>query len=204
MHLRKIGKYINNTFNDQAEFNMIQGIIGPVCGTIQIWYKIKQMNQTISLLKVLKIELARNMTEYYLKLTFTNPGDLIRLAHNTSKWTPNSLIISIPSADQYSTYGMEKDTKVNRKGRRSWKYTDNKNETEILGPSRNNTSRSPYNTKHKMHPGEVNIQLAYRTIIPNPLIQAPIDMEEKLKRYCDKLVEVHTTLLKETQLKQQT
>jgi hypothetical protein len=78
---------------------MIRGIVGPIEGEIQCWYCTEQQYQTESLLDVLTVELAKNMTNKCIRDTFLDPNDMMEKVYFSSEWIPNPLLKSIPHAD---------------------------------------------------------------------------------------------------------
>jgi hypothetical protein len=97
-HNSQIETFIKTEFLLNDGKPMIKGISGPVNGRIQVWYGTKAINQTESLLAVLKTELARNMTTRCIELTFSNPNEIYEYVNNSTQWTPTELLNTVPMA----------------------------------------------------------------------------------------------------------
>jgi hypothetical protein len=97
---KDIDKFLKTEYTFPDGTSIIQGTIGPVNGTLQIWYMNTQKNQTESLIKVLKTELARNMTTKCLQATFVNPIQVESTINQFNKWEPTQLLITTPLASQ--------------------------------------------------------------------------------------------------------
>jgi hypothetical protein len=95
----QIYQYIEKTYLQQDGNSMINGITGPVGGVIQVWYMVKQQNQTLSLLNVIKVEIARKMTRKCLQATFKDHKQINQQTMTTPAWRPNQLLLTTPVAE---------------------------------------------------------------------------------------------------------
>jgi uncharacterized protein (DUF2384 family) len=128
-HPSKIDMYIKNEFVLQNGEQMIKGVTGPVGGEIQVWYGKEAINQTITLISVLKTELARHMTAKCINMTFENPEEICREVNNSKQWTPNELLSSVPVASYaYATKTYDSRDKNNKKKKTYFNLTESSNQ----------------------------------------------------------------------------
>jgi hypothetical protein len=93
---KDIERFLKSTYKLNDGRCIIQGVIGPTNGRIQVWYLNHQKNQTESLLEVLVSELARNMDASTIQKTFEDPTEIDKNTKDTIPWKPTKLIRETP------------------------------------------------------------------------------------------------------------
>jgi hypothetical protein len=192
---RDIERFLKSKYKTNYGESIIQGIIGPTNGYIQVWYLNTQCNQTESLLKVLDIELGRSMDNKTLHDTFENPIEIEEMVYQTKPWEPTKLLMETP--EDYE----EKPTQKSAKKRYNNQIYFTK-ENLIIEEKNNRETQTEENSKNQEQATTTVMSTLKSDEIRNDKkIRADKEnenhnMKNELQDYCKRLIEQSTSELK--------
>jgi hypothetical protein len=192
---RDIGSFLKNNYRTNNGDHIIQGVIGPSNGQIQIWYLNTQCNQTESLIRVIRNELARNMDTKTLQKTFEQPIEVEKSTYVTKAWKPTKLLIEIP--EDYEEEPIQGSLKKRHNSQIYYAKEISKNQDKNIdinvAETKHTTRNYDTNTNRGNNISMNNLEAGIETKNYDNQHQ---ELKSDLEKYCKQLIEQSTNEMK--------